>query len=364
VYLLALHPCDDRYNAVAQGSPRVYAVGMPTDFTSLKALHLSFDPGLDIPLAAMPFPDARFNPPNDHAVRDYAEFCARPGGCWNGGQGLPPFSGFYTLANDFVCTIYSPDVPMADREIEQHGSIPGSHCPFSFSMGWNPVDLEPIIVNDTSQNDPADVSSHYIGLQLNTNRDIYAGLDLNNPEHTPDITKVVAATVTLRDFLCIPHHWQHEPHAVRYIYYFDWNSDHAYQVAVNLKEYTRNGYGPDNFDVPFYQYCAEDDISRCPPNRQDNAMHMSSDHRYLSNPALNAASLPQRLADCEDQSAVHDQTYVIPVRDLIRRLQAEGHVSPAGFAGRYGAGILAGIEQWGHAYTELHARDHALFVDP
>jgi hypothetical protein len=30
VYLLALHPCDDRYNAVAQGSPRVYAVGMPT----------------------------------------------------------------------------------------------------------------------------------------------------------------------------------------------------------------------------------------------------------------------------------------------------------------------------------------------
>jgi hypothetical protein len=373
VHVLVLHRCDDSYNVAAQGSPGIYGIDVPTDFGGLKDLHLSFDPGMDRRLAAMPFPDARFPVPpvfaNDPArvIADYAEFCPdSPFGCWNGGAGLPPGAGFYTLANDFPCTVYSTDVPWFNREIEHHLTLPGSHCPFAFNHGWDPANWTPMLEVDTQNLLPGDLSSHYLGLQLNPDAGLYGGLDVSNPEHLPDMSNVVAATVTLRDFVCYPHALRDQPRAARFIYYFDWISDHTYVAAVNLKEFVHRGVGPPNFNTPFYQYCTLDDFSQCPFGRQDNAMHMSADHRYLGNPALSQVARPNPPWNCGDQSSAHEQTYIIPIRDLARRLQAEGHVSPAGMQGvpRYAGGIVAGIETWGQTYHLLSVRDHAFYVNP
>jgi hypothetical protein len=353
VHVIALHQCNDAFSVALQGSPAVIGINVPMELHQLGG----FDPGFKMRRLAGTSPGPGYAPPGGpgteyRAPYQYNEFCAAPG-CWNH---LPEGGGFYTIGNDFDCAPVAPGTPLASRQ-EYSNDESRERCPFEFAWTGDAGSNTAQVVVDTTHFQRPTTINNYFGVQTNTPQGgiIYGGLSLANTQHTPDFTKLVAATISVRRTVCVPSALPPQQSRFgRFLYDFTWISEGIHEVSVNVGEWSvGQTQAPEGFDTPLW----------VDPHGVDIALHTTATHRFLANPHANEVTV---VNDC-NQSAGAFMTYNIPVRDLVRRLQAEGAFNgknPFAPGSRYLGGILGGIEQWGRSKFRSDVARHAFYVDP
>jgi hypothetical protein len=364
-HVLIYHQCNDAFDVAADRSPQVYGV-----FPSTVTPGQSFDPGFETRLIATPWPPDPQNPnqlyppyaklaPAGYPGTRYVESCPdHTNGCWDNGLGIPAGGGFYTLGSDGLCRITTDfSTPW---EVHETYSNDGrtEYCPLEFAWQNSGRNTQARLVVDTSRFQSNQTKNNYLGVQLNTPAGpIYGGIAYKNPSMTPDMRKIVAATVTLDDCVTVATSAGAAAYG-RFPYDFVWltfsgTSATRTEISVDLQEWNMSTATPSLLNDDYYM---------SPDPKVDPAIHMAAYKRYLVHPQFN------EVADCT--AAPAPKQYVIPIRDLVRKLIAEGHLpttvldSSAGNDPIYIGGVPMGIETFGRARAQLIGSKHALYVDP
>ncbi|MFA6094904.1 MAG: peptidoglycan-binding protein [Candidatus Paceibacterota bacterium] len=273
-----------------------------------------------------------------------------------------PGSGFYTLFyDDTQCALNSAEL------YDSVGENLGVPCPFYFQWKKEGDKSVGYVAVDSRKFKSASTKNLYIGIQENASygsvesknpmEGIYGGLDLRNINHSPFISNVESIDMDMRAKICYS---EKETNVyVRLASYIGWFKsgtetylERSQDLSLNVFTHIKGPY-PSFFPNPVAH---GKDLGE---GLNYNTLHVDG-KAYVK--ASSDPFLKDTTRDCSKKLSTQPWVSVkIPFAEMATDLINKGYLKKDVFnASRYSGGIVAGIEAWGKAKTELEVKNYRI----